>query len=92
MVTFIPRSVKLWGKGQLTIPKEMREALRLDESNQLNIFVVGRSLIMTPKTLLRSSLAKETQKTAKGQGIQLKDLLSGLKKERRRYNREKHGG
>ena len=91
MVTFAPKSVKLWGSGQLTIPKEMREALHLDKETKLNVFAVGRCLIMTPKALLRRSLAKKVQKEMREKKLSLNDLLKDLKKERRHYNKESHG-
>lgn len=91
MTTTMPKAVKLWGRGQLTIPKEVREALKLEEDTQLTVFAVGRCLVMTPKRLLRSSLAKEIQRSMKEQGLTLNDLLKTLKEERRRYNREKYG-
>ena len=88
MITTLPKAVKLWGRGQLTIPKEVREALKLEEEGQLTVFVVGRCLVLTPKRLLRSSLAKDVEKTMKAQGLTLEDVLSDLKNERRRYNKE----
>lgn len=92
MIATIPKSVRLWSRGQLTIPKEAREVLHLDEESQLNVFVVGRSLILTPKRLLRASLAKDVERSMKSQGLDLADLLKALKEERSRYNREPHGG
>ncbi|MCB9771366.1 MAG: AbrB/MazE/SpoVT family DNA-binding domain-containing protein [Candidatus Omnitrophica bacterium] len=86
MVTFAPKSIKVWGSGQLTIPKEMREALNLSKETKLNVFTVGRCLIMTPKILLRRSLAKKLQKEMKEKKISLNDLLKDLKAERRLYN------
>jgi len=91
MITTLPRPVKLWGRGQLTIPKEVREALKLDAENQLSVFVVGRCLVLTPKRLRRASLAKDLQRDMKAKGLTLADLLKALKEERRRYNREKYG-
>ena len=88
MITTIPQPVKLWGRGQLTIPKGIRRALRLDESTVLNVFVVGRSLILTPKRLLGPSLAKEFQRDMKARGITLEDVLKDLREGRRRYIRE----
>ena len=87
MVTFAPKSVKVWGSGQLTIPKEMREALHLDKETKLNVFTVGRCLIMTPKPLLRRALAKKLQKEMKAQKLTLNDLLKDLKAERRHYTK-----
>lgn len=91
MVTFAPKSVKLWGSGQLTIPKNMREALHLDKETKLNVFAIGRCLVMTPKLLLRRSLAKKVQKEMRDKKISLNDLLADLKSERRQYVRETHG-
>jgi bifunctional DNA-binding transcriptional regulator/antitoxin component of YhaV-PrlF toxin-antitoxin module len=88
MITTIPKSVKIWGRGQLTIPKELRLALKLDEESQLSVFVVGNCLVLTPKRLLRSSLAKKAERALKKEEMSLKDLLSDLKGERERYNRE----
>ena len=91
MVTFAPKSVKLWGSGQLTIPKDMREALHLGKETRLNVFAVGRCLVMTPKTLLRRSLAKKAQKEIRAKKLSLKALLSDLKAERRSYRKETYG-
>ena len=54
---------------------------------KLNVFTVGRCLIMTPKTLLRRSLAKKLQKEMKAKKITLNDLLKDLKAERKLYNK-----
>jgi bifunctional DNA-binding transcriptional regulator/antitoxin component of YhaV-PrlF toxin-antitoxin module len=91
MISTVPKSVKLWGRGQLTIPKEVRQALKLDGENQLSVFVVGRCLVLTPKRLLGPSLAKDVEKAMKAKGLSLDDLLRDLKAERQRYNREQHG-
>ena len=92
MVTTLPKPVKLWGRGQLTIPKEVRDALKLDDETQLSIFVVGQCLMLTPKRLMRGALAKDVEKAMKEQGLSLNDLLNDLKTERRRYIREKYAG
>ena len=92
MITTLPKPVKLWGRGQLTIPKEVREVLKLDEETQLSVFVVGQCLMLTPKRLLRTALVKDVEKSMKEQGLSLKDLLNDLKTERRRYTGEKYAG
>ncbi len=91
MIMIPPKSVKLWGRGQLTIPKEVREALKLDDETQLNVFAVGQCLVLTPKRLMRKQLAKDVAKSIKKQDLKLNDLLSDLKKERRKYVDEKYG-
>jgi len=91
MITTLPKPVKLWGRGQLTIPKQLREVLKLDDAAVLNVFVVGRCLILTPKRLLRASLAKDVERAMKAKGLSLQDLLRTLKEERRRYARQTYG-
>ena len=90
MITTLPKAVKLWGRGQLTIPKALRQTLKLDEDSQLTVFVVGRCLILTPKRLLRAALARDVERTMKAKGMGLEDLLDTLKEERQRYHRETH--
>jgi len=91
MVTFAPKSVKLWGSGQLTIPKDIREALHLDKETKLNVFAVGKCLVMTPKPLLRAALAKKVQKEMRAKKLSLEDLLTDLRAERKRYKKENYG-
>ena len=92
MITTTPEPVKLWGRGQLTIPKAVRHALRLEEEDHLSVFVVGRCMVLTPKRLLRVSLAKDVQRAMKAKRLTLKDVLKTLKEERRRYVQQTHGG
>jgi len=81
----VPKLVRVRSRGQLTIPQDMREALSLDESTGLNIFRVGKVLILSPKRLQRASLAKEVEREMKRQGLTLKDLISDLRVQREKY-------
>ncbi len=92
MITTLPKTVKLWGRGQLTIPKAVRQTLRLSDETELTVFVVGSCLILTPKRLLRASLAKEAERSMKAKGLSLDDVLQTLKEQRERYNQERYGG
>ena len=92
MLTTMPKPVKLWGRGQLTIPKDIRQAMKLDQEDHLSVFVVGRCLVLTPKRLLGPALAKEVARSMKAKGLSLEDVLRDLKAERRRYNQERDGG
>jgi len=80
-----PKLVRVRSRGQLTIPQDMREALSLDENTGLNIFRVGKVLIMSPKRLQRASLAREVEREMKRRGLTLKDLISDLKVQREKY-------
>jgi bifunctional DNA-binding transcriptional regulator/antitoxin component of YhaV-PrlF toxin-antitoxin module len=79
------RLVRIRSRGQLTLPQDLREALNLDEESGLNVFRVGKVLLMTPKRLQRTSLASEVEREMKREGLTLEDLLKDLKGQRKRY-------
>ena len=79
------RLVRIRSRGQLTLPQDLREALNLDEESGLNVFRVGKVLLMTPKPLQRASLASEVERKMKREGLTLEDLLKDLKGQRKRY-------
>ncbi len=79
------RLVRIRSRGQLTLPQDLREALNLDEESGLNVFRVGKVLLMTPKRLHRASLASEVEREMKREGLTLEDLLKDLKGQRKRY-------
>ncbi len=83
--TTTSRLVRVRSRGQLTIPQDLREALDLDEETGLNVFRVGRVLLMTPKRLQRGALASDVEREMKREGVTLEDLLKDLKDQRKRY-------
>lgn len=84
-------TVKVWGRGQLTIPASMRKDLRLEEDASLTIVKVGDVLLLTPRKLIGDSIAKKAARGMTQAGLKLDDLLEDLKKQRERYNRERNG-
>jgi len=81
----IPRSARIRTRGQLTIPQDIREALELDEHSSVNIFRVGKVLLLTPKRLQRASLAKAAEGEMKREGVTLEELIADLRIQRKRY-------
>ena len=79
------RLVRIRSRGQLTLPQDLREALNLDEESGVNVFRVGKVLLMTPKRLQRASLASDVEREMKREGLTLEDLLKDLKGQRKRY-------
>lgn len=84
-------TVKVWGRGQLTIPASMRKDLRLEEDASLTVVKVGDVLLLTPRKLIGDTIAKKAARGMKQAGLKLDDLLADLKKQRERYNRERNG-
>jgi len=78
-------------RGQLTIPKRIRQTSAFEEGQVVSIIPVGDSLIITPKRLDLEEARRQIRKIAKASGISLEDLLSGLKEEREALLRESYG-
>lgn len=85
-------TVKVWGRGQLTIPASLRRDLKIGEDAALTIVKAGDVLLLTPRRLIGDAVAKKAAKAMKRAGLKLDTLLADLKKQRERYNRERHGG
>jgi AbrB family looped-hinge helix DNA binding protein len=55
--------VKLKGKGQMTLPVEIREQLSLDEGDLLEASIEKGKVVLTPKTVLDRATAFKNLKT-----------------------------
>jgi bifunctional DNA-binding transcriptional regulator/antitoxin component of YhaV-PrlF toxin-antitoxin module len=84
----LPKLIRMRSRGQITIPQELREALKIDEATGLNVLRVGKVLIMTPRRLERALLAKEMETELKKEGLSLEDLIADLKTQREQYGSE----
>ena len=78
-------------RGQLTIPKKIRESSHLEEGQVVSIIPVGESVIITPKRLELDEARRQIRKIMKASGLSEKELLKGLKDEREALYRETYG-
>ena len=74
---------RMRGKGQVTIPVSIREALHLSENSILSVTKVGDGILITSKPSLFEEVSAEFRKEADKKGITLDELLEDLKKIRR---------
>ena len=84
-------SVKVRGRGQVTIPASIRKELDLGDDATLSVVKVGDVLVLTPRKLVGDAVAKKAARAMKKAGLRLEDLLTDLDKQRDRYNRERYG-
>jgi len=87
-----PYPAEVKSRGQLTIPKKIREAGGLDEGQSVTIIPIGDSLLVTPRTLKLEDVRRELRKMLRSSGLSLKDLLKGLDEERSRTYEGIHAG
>jgi AbrB family looped-hinge helix DNA binding protein len=79
------RKVRVWGKGQFTIPAEIRERLEIKEDSFLEVFQIGRAIIATPEKLVVKELADSVQKEMNEGGVDLKRLIQELREGSHEY-------
>ena len=78
-------------RGQLTIPKKIREASHFEEGSVVSILPVGDSLIITPKRLELDEARRQMKKLLKASGLTIEELVAGIDEEREALFKETYG-
>ncbi len=78
-------------RGQLTIPKKIRETSHIEEGNVVSILPVGDSLTITPKRLELDEARRQLKKLLKASSLTIEELIEGLKEERNDLFKETYG-
>lgn len=78
-------------RGQLTIPKKIRDMLKMEEGQAVSLLAVGDSVIISPKRLEMDEARRQIRRIMKDSGFTETALLADLKKEREALYREKYG-
>ena len=84
-------SIRLRERGQVTIPRSVREDLELNEGDILNLFQVGEIIILSTRAPQVPRLADRIVDMMEVESVSLADLLSGLKEEREAIWRDRRG-
>ncbi len=78
-------------RGQLTIPKVVREKGALYDGEAVTIIPVGDSILVTPKRLGLDEARREIRRIMKASGVTMEELIEGLEEERKRLYQETYG-
>lgn len=78
-------------RGQLTIPKKIREMSHLEEGQVVTIIPAGDGFIVTPKRLELDEAKREIRKVLKAANVTIEELLESLKEERDLLYQETYG-
>jgi AbrB family looped-hinge helix DNA binding protein len=84
-----PAEIK--ARGQLTIPKKIREMSHMEEGSLVSIVPVGDSLVITPKRIELDEARRQLRKLLKASGLTIGVLVEGLKEERGELFKETYG-
>lgn len=79
------KKVRVWGKGQFTIPIEIREKLGIGEDTIMEVFQAGKALIATPEKMIVKELASSVQKEMSQKEINIEELLTELREGTHKY-------
>lgn len=80
------------GRGQLTIPKKIRETGRLGEGDWVTIIPTGDAIIILPKRFDLDEARKKIQKILKEAGLTAEDFLESLDEDRQAVYEAIYGG
>jgi AbrB family looped-hinge helix DNA binding protein len=86
-----PYKAEIKARGQLTIPKKVREEGNLYEGETVSIIPIGDSILITPKRLELDEARREIRKIMKASGVTLEALLEGLEEEGETLFEETYG-
>ncbi|HZX09953.1 MAG TPA: AbrB/MazE/SpoVT family DNA-binding domain-containing protein [Acidobacteriota bacterium] len=75
-------------RGQVTIPKKIRDEYNLEEGQLVSIIPVGDSIIITPKRLSLDEARRKIRKILKASDVSIEKLLKGMEEERNALYKE----
>jgi AbrB family looped-hinge helix DNA binding protein len=84
-------STEIKSRGQLTIPKKIRDMIHLEEGQAVSIIPLGDSVIITPKRLELDEARRQIRRILKQSNCSVEELLGGLKEERTTLYKDVYG-
>ena len=84
-------SIAIKSRGQLTIPKKIRDVIHLEEGQAVSIIPVGDSVIITPRRLELDDARRQVRRILKQSNCSVEELLAGLKNERTTLYKDVYG-
>ena len=73
--TNLVEKIKVWGRGQITLPKNLREELEIKENDILYAEKLGRVILLKPKESAIDEIQKKMAAMMRKKGLTVKDLV-----------------
>lgn len=86
-----PYTAEIKARGQLTIPKKIREMKHLEEGQTVSLVPLGDIVIIAPQRLELDDARRRISQILKETGVKADDLLGELVREREALYKEKYG-
>jgi AbrB family looped-hinge helix DNA binding protein len=84
-------SAEIKSRGQLTIPKKVRDMMHLDEGQTVSIIPVGDSVVLSAKRLELDDARRQIRRIMRQSGCSVDELMSGLHDERENLYQDLYG-
>lgn len=78
-------------RGQMTIPKAIRNVSNIDEGQIVSMLPIGESILITPKPLQLDEARRQMKKILLSSGMTVEELVEGLNEERSKLFGELYG-
>jgi AbrB family looped-hinge helix DNA binding protein len=78
-------------RGQITIPKGIRQGSHMEEGQQVSIIPLGDSILITPKRLELDEARREIRRILRATGVSAAEVLAGIADERENLFGELYG-
>ena len=86
-----PFTAEIKARGQLTIPKKIRELKHLEEGQTVSLIPLGDVVVIAPQRLELDDARRRISRILKETGVQADDLLVELVREREALYKERYG-
>lgn len=86
-----PIITEIKARGQITIPKKIREKGQLEEGQVVSLIPVGDSVIVTPRRLSLDEARREMKKILRQTGLSVEEVLAGIREERESVCKDTYG-
>jgi len=84
-------SGEIKARGQLTVPKKIRDMLGLEEGQAVTFIAIGDSVIISPRRLDPDAARRQIRRLLRESGLTEAQILAELRKERKALFRESYG-
>jgi AbrB family looped-hinge helix DNA binding protein len=84
-------TAEIKSRGQLTIPKKVRDMMHLDEGQTVSIIPMGDTVVLSAKRLELDEARRQIRRIMRQSGCSMDELVSGLHDERDNLYQDLYG-
>ena len=70
--------IKVWERGQITLPKNLREELEIKENDILYVEKLGKGIFLRPTESVIEQIQKKGEELMREKGLKIEDLIEDL--------------